>query len=108
MLFFLLKSLVYRSCIDLDLHKEAGLFIILTGVLLLLLVRVDWAKCISDIERAKRRMALAPSRLRLGFRRISGVLDGGDEDCKMLFKLNRLGLMFWRFLPDLVPLLRVT
>ncbi len=104
----MLKAIVCRSCIDLDLHKEARLFVILTGVLLLLLLRVDWPKCISDIKLAKRRMVLAPSRLRLGFRRISGVLDGGAEDCKLLFKLNKLGILFWRFLPDLVLLLRVT
>jgi hypothetical protein len=77
-------------------------------VLLLLLVRVSWPKSISDIKRAKRRMALASSRLRLGFRRASGVLVGGDKDCKLLIELNKLGIMFGRFLPDLVLLLRVT
>ncbi len=51
----MLKALVCRSCIDLDLHKEAGLFVMLTGMLLLLLLRVDWPKCISDIELVKRR-----------------------------------------------------
>ncbi len=103
----MLQALVCRSCIDLDLHKEAGLFVILTSVLLLLLLMVDWPKCISDIKLAKRRMVLAPSRSRLGFRRFSGVLDVGDEDCELLFKLSRLAIMFWRFLPDLVLLLRV-
>ncbi len=105
---FLLRALVCRSCIDLDLHKEARLFEILIGVLLLSLVSVDWPKCISDIRRAKRRMVLAPSRLRLGFRRISGVLDGGDKDCGLLIELVKLGVMFCRFHPDLVLLLRVT
>ena len=71
MLFLMLRALVCRSCIDLVLHGEARLFVGLTGVLLLLLVRVDWPKCISDINRAKRRMALAPFRLRLGFGRAS-------------------------------------
>ncbi len=77
-------------------------------MLLLLLVRVDWPKCISDINRVKRRMALAPSPLRLGFRRASGVLVGGYNDCDLLIKLNRLGIMFGRFLPNLVLLSRVT
>ena len=76
-------------------------------MLLLLLLRVNWPKYISDIKLDKRRMVLAPSRLRLGFRRISGVLDGGDEDCELIFKLIRLGILFWRFLPDLVLLLRM-
>ncbi len=53
-------------------------------------------------------MVLAPSRLRLGFRRISGVLDTGNRDCELLIELVRLGVMFCRFLPDLVLLLRVT
>ncbi len=97
-----------RSCIDLDLHKEAELFGILTNVLLLLLVKVDWSKCISDIKRAKRRMVLAPSRSRFGFRRISGVLYGGNKDSELLIELARLGVMFCRFLPDLVLLFRVT
>ncbi len=97
-----------RNCIDLYLHGEAGLYVGLNCVLLLLLVRVAWPRCISDINRAKRRMALAPSRLRLGVRRASGLLVGGDKDCELLIELNRLGIRFGRFLPDLVVLLCVT
>ena len=108
MLFFLLRALVCRSCIYFDLHKEARLFGILTNVLILSLVSVYWPKYISDIRRAKQRMVLAPSLFRLGFRRISGVLDGGDKDCGLLIELVRLDVMFCRFLSDLVLLLRVT
>ncbi len=50
---FLQGALVCRSCIHIDLHTEAILFGIMTNVLLLLLVRVDWSKCISDIKRTK-------------------------------------------------------
>ena len=46
-------------------------------MLLLLLVTVVWIVCVSDIKRAKQRMALAPSRLRLGLCRASGVLGCG-------------------------------
>ena len=104
----MLGALGCGSCPDIDLHIAAELFVGLARVLLLLLVKIAWVKCVSEINRAKRRMALAPSRLRLGFRRASNVLVCGDKDCKLLGEMDRLGIRFGRFLPDLILLLRVT
>ena len=62
----MLGALGCESCIDIDLHMAAELFVELSRELLLLLVTVVWVVCVSDSKRAKRRMALAPSLLRLG------------------------------------------
>ncbi len=82
MLFLILGALGCDSCIDIDLHMAAELFVGLSSVLLLLLVTVAWVVCVSYIKRAKWRRALAPSLLRLGLCRASGVLVCGDKVCK--------------------------
>ena len=108
MLFFMLGALGCWSCIDIDLHIAAELFVGLSRVLFLLLVTVAWVACVIDISRAKRRMALAPSLLRLGLCRTSGLLVCGGKGCKLFGDLDLLGIRFGCFLPDLVLLLRVT
>ena len=77
MVLLMLGALGCDSCIGLDLQLAADLFVRLGSVLLLLLVSVVWIVCVSGIKRAKRRMDLAPSRLRLGLCRASGVLGCG-------------------------------
>ena len=78
MLFLMLEALGCGSCIDIiDLHLAAELFVVSGRVLLLLLVTVAWVTRVSDINRVKRRIALAPSRLRLGLCRASNVLVFG-------------------------------
>ena len=61
MLCLMLGALGCGSCIDIDLHLAAKLFVVLSRVLPLLLVTLAWVTCISEINRAKRRIALAPS-----------------------------------------------
>ena len=73
-MFLIHGALGCASCIDIDLHMAAELFVGLSRVLLLLLVTVAWVVCVSFIKRAKRRRALAPSLLRRGLCRTSGVL----------------------------------
>ena len=77
-------------------------------MLFLLFVTLAWVTRVSEINCAKRRMALTPSRLRLGLCRASCVLVYGDKGCKLFGDFDLLGIMFGRFLPDLVLLLRVT
>ena len=108
MLFLILGALGCDICIDIVLHVAAELFIALSCVLLLLLVTSAWVVCVSFIRRAKRRMALAPSLLRLGLCRASDVLVCGDGVCRLFVDLSLLGLGFESFLPDLVLLFRVT
>jgi hypothetical protein len=77
----MLGALGCGSCIYIVLHLAAELFVVLGRVLLLLLVIVAWVTCVSEIIRAKRMIALAPSRLRLGLCRASDALVCGVPSC---------------------------
>ena len=84
MLFFMLGALGCGSCVVIDLHLSAERFVVLVRVLLLLLVTIAWVACVSEINRAKRRIALVPSRLRLGLCRASDVLVCGVPSCLLV------------------------
>ncbi len=108
MVLLVLGVLGRDTCIGIDLQLAAYLFVRLSPVLFLSLVTAAWIVCVSSIKRAKRRMALAPSLLRLGVCRASDVLVCGDKGC-MWFVDFSLGVEFGCFfLPDLVLLFRVT
>ena len=108
MLFLMLGALGCGSCIDIDFYLAAELFVVLGRVLLLLLVTLAWVTCVSEINHTKRRIALAPSRLRLGLFRASDVLVCGGKSFKLFGALGLLVIWFGCFLPDLVMFLRVT
>ena len=104
----MLGALWCGSCIDIDLHLAARLFVVLGRVLILLFVTAAWVTCVSEINRAKRRIALAPSLLRLGVCRASDALVCGGKSCKLFGALGLLVIWFGCLLPDLVLFLRVT
>ncbi len=63
-------------------------------MLFLLFVTLAWVTRVSEINCAKRRMALTPSRLRLGLCRATGVLVCGDKECRLFSELDLLGIRF--------------
>ena len=94
-LFFMLGAFGCGSCIAIDLHLAVELFVVLGRVLLLLLVTAAWVTCVSEINRAKRRIALAPSLLRLGLCRASDVLVCGGTSCKLFLCIRPAGYLVW-------------